>query len=75
MSKKDPQIQAGRRDRNGILREQALCMAALESGEYDSLSDNEWVELCERTANDSADDQDHDHHRETVSRAISERGA
>ena len=34
----------------GTRREQALCLAALESGDYDNLSDAEWVALCEELA-------------------------
>jgi hypothetical protein len=30
--------------------EQFLCNEALRTGAYDTLSDNEWVALCERTA-------------------------
>jgi len=32
---------------DAIRREQELCVAALDSGEYDNLSDAEWVSLCE----------------------------
>jgi hypothetical protein len=28
--------------------EQALCLSALDSGEFDHLSDMQWVALCER---------------------------
>jgi hypothetical protein len=28
-------------------REQALCIEALESGEFDGLTDEAWVQLCE----------------------------
>lgn len=31
-------------------REQALCADALSSGEFDAMSDDEWVLLCERAA-------------------------
>ena len=37
-------------------REQALCIDALESGEYDDLTDKEWVAMCERTARDHCED-------------------
>ena len=30
--------------------EQILCNAALESNQYDSISDDEWVALCEKVA-------------------------
>jgi len=32
-----------------MLREQELCWLALESDAYDTMSDEEWVSLCERT--------------------------
>jgi len=33
---------------DGIRREQELCVEALDSGEYDTMSDAEWVALCEK---------------------------
>jgi len=30
--------------------EQDLCLLALESGEFDTMTDDEWVLLCERIA-------------------------
>lgn len=30
--------------------EQALCQLALESGDYDELTDEQWVSLCEQIA-------------------------
>ena len=36
-------------DSNAMHREQALCRLALESEDYDTMSDEEWVSLCERT--------------------------
>lgn len=33
--------------------EQILCNAALESNEYDSISDDEWVAMCEKVASKS----------------------
>lgn len=38
----------GRHSSASSQREQALCVEALESGEFDNLSDAEWVALCER---------------------------
>lgn len=35
---------------NSIQREQELCLDAIESGNYDTMTDKQWVELCERTA-------------------------
>ncbi len=32
------------------MEEQALCVAAVESGLYDQLSDQEWIMLCEKVA-------------------------
>jgi len=40
----------GRYDSEYAQREQALCKAAVESHKYDSLSDEEWVRLCETAA-------------------------
>lgn len=40
----------GRHDSASTRREQALCRAALESGECDTLSDEEWIALCEEVA-------------------------
>ena len=34
-------------------REQALCLLAAESGEYDAMTDEEWVRLCEKTAHEA----------------------
>ena len=36
-------------DTNAVIREQELCRLALESDTYDTMSDEEWVSLCERT--------------------------
>ncbi len=30
--------------------EQNFCLEAMESGEYDTMSDKEWVAICERVA-------------------------
>ncbi|MCC6143520.1 MAG: hypothetical protein IT368_06910 [Candidatus Hydrogenedentes bacterium] len=43
---------SGRYDSGSMKREQALCMEALLSGEFDSLSDQEWVALCEKIAHE-----------------------
>ncbi|MBP8131776.1 MAG: hypothetical protein KA184_19530 [Candidatus Hydrogenedentes bacterium] len=40
----------GRHDSASTRREQALCRAALESGECDAMTDDEWVALCESVA-------------------------
>ncbi|HNR29437.1 MAG TPA: hypothetical protein PKI11_00980 [Candidatus Hydrogenedentes bacterium] len=40
----------GRHDSAATRREQALCKAALESGDCDAMSDDEWVALCEAVA-------------------------
>jgi hypothetical protein len=43
----------GRHDSNSSRREQALCRAALVSEEFDELTDQEWVAMCERIARES----------------------
>lgn len=35
---------------NALLEEQAFCCAALECDEFDTMSDKEWVEACEKVA-------------------------
>ena len=45
----------GRHESAGTRREQAFCMSALETGDYDAMSDKEWVSLCEEVAGDCAD--------------------
>jgi len=43
-------------------REQTLCIAALTSGEYDHISDKEWVLMCEQAAREAtADSQAREH--------------
>ena len=34
-----------------VEEEQLLCNEALRTGDFDAISDNEWVALCERVAN------------------------
>mgnify|MGYP006969385184 CR=1 FL=1 len=41
---------------SSIQREQELCLDAIESGDYDSMSDKEWIELCERAAREDSPD-------------------
>ena len=36
--------------RNALNAEQVLCQAAIQSGDYDAVSDAEWIALCERAA-------------------------
>jgi hypothetical protein len=36
--------------RNALNEEQILCNAALESSEFDAISDDEWVAMCEKAA-------------------------
>jgi|GEM_PF-2425699 len=45
----DTHPKKGGRD-NSLKQEQSFCRDALESGEYDRLSDEEWVALCERVS-------------------------
>ena len=35
-------------------REQALCAEALASGEFDDMSDSEWVAMCEEAAREQS---------------------
>ncbi|HIJ72884.1 MAG TPA: hypothetical protein HPP83_02175 [Candidatus Hydrogenedentes bacterium] len=45
----------GRQKSLGTRREQALCIAALESGACDGMTDKEWVTLCEEVATEDKD--------------------
>jgi hypothetical protein len=49
MAKQPSQPEKIGQDANAMLREQELCRLALESDTYDTMSDEEWVSLCERT--------------------------
>lgn len=49
MPRQTPQPEKTGHDTNAVLREQELCWLALESDTYDTMSDEEWVSLCERT--------------------------
>jgi len=55
VKKKTYHPQTGRHETVATCREQALCLAALESGEYDGMTDKEWVLLCEEVAKKTAD--------------------
>jgi hypothetical protein len=46
---------AGRHHTDASRREQALCVQALSSGDYDNMSDGEWVALCEQVAREEAE--------------------
>ena len=50
MSSSERSSTARRAEDRSLVREQALCNEALESGEYDSISDEDWILLCERIA-------------------------
>ena len=51
MSTKTPPTSGlGKYDSEAYRREQAFCLDALDSGEFDNLSDAEWIALCERVA-------------------------
>jgi hypothetical protein len=52
MSKKDRTATIDNEAR-AIQLEQALCNAAVACDKYDTLSDDEWVELCERIAKEA----------------------
>ena len=43
--------------------EQRLCNEALRTGDYDAMSDKEWVALCERAADDCRHAHDEAPHR------------
>lgn len=49
MPKQATQPEQAGHDTNAMRREQELCRLALESDIYDTMSDDEWVSLCERT--------------------------
>lgn len=53
MAKQVPQPEKVGQDTNAMLREQELCRLALESDAYDTMSDEEWVSLCERTGKET----------------------
>jgi hypothetical protein len=50
MSRKTHQHTTVRHDSVATHREQALCLIALQSHEYDAMTDEEWVSLCEKIA-------------------------
>lgn len=50
MSSKQPTTGLGKYDSEAYRREQEFCLDALDSGEFDNLSDAEWIALCERVA-------------------------
>jgi hypothetical protein len=39
-------------------REQELCVAAMDSGDFDDMSDADWVALCERLGRDAVLEED-----------------
>lgn len=43
-----------RHDSSASRREQELCRDALDTGQYDELTDQQWVAMCERIARESA---------------------
>ncbi len=44
-----------RHDTDASRREQELCVNALETGDFDEMSDQEWVAMCERIAREAAE--------------------
>ncbi len=48
---------ATRHTSNAIQREQELCLDALESGDYDTMTDKQWIELCEQASRDAQEAQ------------------
>ena len=75
VKRKSIEPSAGRHSSDASRREQELCMAALASGEYDNMTDAEWVTMCEQIAhegNGEADSQD-DPAKDVVSEPGAER--
>ncbi|MBI2422301.1 MAG: hypothetical protein HYV27_05680 [Candidatus Hydrogenedentes bacterium] len=54
MSSKHSDSTVSRSGAIALRREQELCVAAVTSGEYDDMSDAEWVLLCEQLAQEAA---------------------
>mgnify|MGYP000356756637 CR=1 FL=1 len=52
MSKRLPQGAVGHIQSHFDRREQRFCLEALESGEFDGLTDDAWVKLCEGISKD-----------------------
>ncbi len=50
MKAKHANTAVGRHDSFGSRREQALCVDAVASGNFDTMTDTEWVAMCERVA-------------------------
>ena len=65
--KRKPLDPSTRRDASaGLRREQALCVAALASGEYDNMTDKEWVAMCERIAHGQPGSSSPDQHKSVI---------
>lgn len=56
MSSKNPISGMGRYDSEECKREQAFCLAALDSTDFDGLSDREWIAICEQVARTGGSD-------------------
>ncbi|MCX5759080.1 MAG: hypothetical protein NTU83_11345 [Candidatus Hydrogenedentes bacterium] len=56
MSKRMQQAAAGHIQSHFDRREQSFCNAAVESGEFDTLTDEAWVRLCETVSKDGRAD-------------------
>ena len=50
MTAHDEEKPCSHRRRVGLEEEQALCIEALKSGDYDTIADAAWIELCEEAA-------------------------
>ncbi|MBI1317366.1 MAG: hypothetical protein GC168_00270 [Candidatus Hydrogenedens sp.] len=50
MSSKTTRTDPDKREQDAMRIEQEFCLDAMSSGEFDDLSDQEWVALCERVA-------------------------
>lgn len=53
---KEGELSIGRHSSAVSSHEQELCNAALLSGQYDNMTDEEWVAMCERIAHKKTGD-------------------
>ena len=50
MARKNAEFASGRYGSDAARREQKLCVDAMHSGDYDDMTDAEWVLMCEQLA-------------------------
>lgn len=50
MTSPDGESTTVRNRKNAVREEQLLCNEALQSSEFDDISDNDWVAMCEQAA-------------------------